>query len=155
MAGKSKISMAMDEELEGIEESEDEIDEAIKSTKNKSEEKPQFDFNKYKIANKTVQKTLELDGAEFTVTVKPISWSKRNQILSKAMTWDGDGGTKFDGDTYVRECLKEMIIDAPWGKTSELFLISIDERLGNVLETLVPSAFGTDVIGDIENLENG
>ena len=71
------------------------------------------------------------------------------------MTWDGDGGTKFDGDTYVRECLKEMIIDAPWGKTSELFLMSIDERLGNVLETLVPSAFGTDVVGDVENLEEG
>ena len=155
MASKSKISMAMDEEVEEVEVSEDEIDEAIKSTKKKSEEKPQFDFNKYKIANKTIQKTLELDGADFSVTVKPLSWSKRNQILSRAMTWDGEGGTKFDGDTYVRECLKEMIVDAPWGKTSELFLISIDERLGNVLESLVPAAFGTDVIDDVENLENG
>ena len=54
-----------------------------------------------------------------------------------------------------RECLREMIIDAPWGKTNELFLISIDERLGNVLETLVPSAFGADVVADVENLENG
>ena len=147
--------MAMDEELEEVEVSEDEIGEAIKSTKKKSGEKAPFDFNKYKIANKTEQKTLELEGSEFTVTVKPLSWSKRNQILSKAMTWDGDGGTKFDGDTYVRECLREMIIDAPWGKTNELFLISIDERLGNVLETLVPSAFGADVVADVENLENG
>ena len=149
MAGRSKLSETMEED------NLDPVEEAINASKKGAKEKAQFDFNKYKIANRTVQKTLEIDNSEFTVTVKPLSWSKRNQILSKAMTWDGDGCTKFDGDTYVRECLKEMIIDAPWGKTSELFLMSIDERLGNVLETLVPSAFGTDVVGDVENLEEG
>ena len=149
MAGRSKLSETMEED------NLDPVEEAINASKKGAKEKAQFDFNKYKIANRTVQKTLEIDNSEFTVTVKPLSWSKRNQILSKAMTWDGDVGTKFDGDTYVRECLKEMIIDAPWGKTSELFLMSIDERLGNVLETLVPSAFGTDVVGDVENLEEG
>ena len=34
-----------------------------------------------------------------------------------------------------------MIIDAPWGKTTEAFLLSIDERLGSALEKLVPQAF--------------
>ena len=115
--------------------------------------KPSFDFNKYRIANKTEIRTLELDGAEFSLTIKPLSWSKRNQILSKAMTWDTTGGTRFDGDTYVRECLKEMIIDAPWGKTTELFLMSIDDRLGGLLETVVPQAFGTEEIGDIDTLK--
>ena len=47
-----------------------------------------------------------------------------------------------------------MIIDAPWGKTSEVFLISIDERLGGVLETLVPSAFGVEALEDVENLKD-
>lgn len=117
--------------------------------------KLEFDFNKYRIANKTEVRTLELEGAEFTVTVKPLSWSKRNQILSRSMAWDTSGGTKFDGDIYVRECLKEMIVDAPWGKTTELFLISIDDRLGGVLESLVPQAFGTEEIGDIETLKDG
>jgi hypothetical protein len=113
----------------------------------------EFDFNKYRIANKTEVRTLELDGAEFNITVKPLSWSKRNQILSKAMTWETGGGTRFDGDTYVRECLKEMILDAPWGKTSELFLMSIDDRLGGLLETVVPQAFGTEEIGDVDTLK--
>ena len=158
MASKSKISVAMEEmeDVESIEEEDvDEIDEAIKSTKKGSTEKPVFDFNKYKIVNKTEKKTLTLDGAEFTVIVKPLSWSKRNQILSNSMVWDSNGGTKFNGDTYVRECLKEMIVDAPWGKTNEILLISIDERLGNALETLVPSAFGAETSGDIENLDEG
>lgn len=117
--------------------------------------KKEFDFNKYRIANKTEVRTLELDGAEFKITVKPLSWSKRNQILSKAMTWETGGGTRFDGDTYVRECLKEMILDAPWGKTSELFLMSIDDRLGGLLETVVPQAFGTEEIGDLDTLKEG
>ena len=135
-------SAAMAEELE-----EGEVQESPKVT-------PEFDFNKYRIANKTEIRTLELEGAEFTVTIKPLSWSKRNQILSKSMAWDSSGGTKFDGDTYVRECLKEMIVDAPWGKTTELFLMSIDDRLGGVLETIVPQAFGTEEIGDIETLKD-
>ena len=52
------------------------------------------------------------------------------------------GQTSFDGDLYVRECLKEMIIEAPWGRTTEAFLVSIDERLGTALEAIVPTAFG-------------
>ena len=43
---------------------------------------------------------------------------------------------------FVRESLKEMIIDAPWGKTTEGFLMSIDSRLGLALENAVPNAFG-------------
>ena len=35
-------------------------------------------------------------------------------------------------------------MDAPWGKTTEAFLNSIDDRLGQALEELVPKAFGTD-----------
>ena len=115
----------------------------------------EFDFNKYKVANKTDIKTLTIEDTSFNVTVKPLSWSRRNQILSKAMAWDADGGTRFNGDVYVRECLKEMVIDAPWGKTSELFLISIDERLGTVLEQLVPQAFGTDALQEVDVLKDG
>jgi len=115
----------------------------------------EFDFNKYRVANKTEIRTLEIDDTSFNVTIKPLSWSRRNQILSKAMAWDSDGGTKFDGDVYVRECLKEMVIDAPWGKTSELFLISIDERLGSVLEQLVPTAFGTNALEEVDTLKDG
>ena len=114
-----------------------------------------FDFTKYQIANSTEEKTLRIEDTdeEFVVKVRPLSWSKRNQILSKAMTWETGGGTRFDGDTYVRECLKEMIMDAPWGKTTELFLMSIDDRLGGLLETVVPQAFGTEEIGDLDTLK--
>ena len=37
-----------------------------------------------------------------------------------------------------------MITEAPWGRTTEAFLVSIDERLGGALETLVPKAFNEE-----------
>jgi len=114
-----------------------------------------FDFNKYKVSLSTEVKTLIVENEEFDVTVKPLSWSKKNQFLSKCLRWDSDGNTVFDGDAYVRLALQEIIIAAPWGKTSELFLISIDERLGTVLEKLVPQAFGSDMGGEVENLKDG
>ena len=57
------------------------------------------------------------------------------------MQWTPDGENHFDGDMYVREALKEMIVEAPWGKTTEGFLMSIDARLGTALENTVPDAF--------------
>ena len=99
-------------------EAEDNVVEAEESELPPVQKSVEFDFNKYRVANKTEIKTLTIEDTSFNVTVKPLSWSRRNQILSKAMAWDAAGGTKFDGDVYVRECLKEMIIDAPWEKIS-------------------------------------
>ena len=152
--GRSKVSKAM-----GGESQDEELQEDAQDEQDKKEEAPSskkgFDFNKYKVSLSTEVRTLTLDGTEFDVTVKPLSWSKKNQYLSKCLRWDSDGNTVFDGDAYVRLALQEMVVTAPWGKTSELFLISIDERLGNVLEQLVPQAFGADLGGEVDNLKDG
>ena len=129
-----------------------------------------FDVNKYTIGNSLQEVTLLLgpDEDELTITTKDISWSKRNQIMSKCLSWDNAGNTAFDGDAYVRLCLKEIITEAPWGNTSfdgdayvrlclkeiiheapwgnttEAFLIRINDDLGQALEQLVPRAFADD-----------
>ena len=96
-----------------------------------------FDVSKYQIATttKTVPVKVEETGDEFDVVVKQLSWSKRNQLISKCLQWNQGGNTSFDGDLYIRESLKEMIVEAPWGRTTEAFLVSIDERLGTALES--------------------
>ena len=146
MPRRSKVSEAMGGETQ--EEEEMEMQETPPSKKG-------FDFNKYKINLTTEVKTLSVEGEDFEVTIKPLSWSKKNQFLSKCLKWDSDGNTVFDGDAYVRLALQEMIVSAPWGRTTELFLISIDERLGNTLEKLVPQAFGSDIGGEVDNLKDG
>jgi hypothetical protein len=105
-----------------------------------------FSLAKYQVqsATKIFPVTIEATGDTFEVTVKQLSWSKRNQLISKCLNWSQTGTTSFDGDMYIRESLKEMIVDAPWGRTTEAFLISIDERLGSALEAIVPKAFGAE-----------
>ena len=142
MPKRSQVSEALEDSLENTQE---------QTTKSSGV----FDFDKYRINNSPVTKTVIVEDEEFEVTVKPLTWSKKNQLLSKCLKWDTNGNTVFDGDAYVRECLKEMLVNAPWGKTTELFLISIDERLGNALEQLVPAAFGAGVTEDTENLKDG
>jgi hypothetical protein len=112
-----------------------------------SEEEPKstnFDLTKYTVSGNTTVKEVTIEGTEdtFDVTVKAMSWAKRNQFIAKSLSFDGAGTSSFDTDTYIRSCLKEIIVDAPWGRTTESFLISIDSRLGAALEKLVPSAFG-------------
>ena len=104
-----------------------------------------FNFQTYQISQQpeTQLVTVVETGDKFEIKIRALSWSRRNQILAKSLKWTSDGQTNFDGDLYTRNCLKEMVIDAPWGRTTEAFLLSIDERLGNALELVVPKAFGT------------
>ena len=108
-----------------------------------AEKSKEFDITKYQISGGNYEQTIVIGetGDEFNVTVKPLSWSRRNKIVSRCLKIDGGGNNSFDGDYYMKECLKEMIVKAPWGKTSESFLVTIDERLGKALEALVPQAF--------------
>ena len=107
------------------------------------ESESKFDFKKYIIEKQPESKTLTIEGTgeTFEVTVKDLPWSRRNQLISKSLEFNAGGETKFAADVYVRECLKEMIVDAPWGNTTESFLMQIESRLGSALETLVPQAF--------------
>ena len=81
---------------------------------------------------------------EIPLKLRGLPWSLKNQKISLAVKWDDSGQTSFDGDYYIRECLKWMIVEAPWGRTTETFLLSIDSRLGAALEQLVPNLVGTE-----------
>ena len=75
-----------------------------------------------------------------TIKVRKVPWSKRNQLMTDCVSWDEKGGTLFNGDLYLRECLKYMIVEAPWGLTNDVFLSQVGEALGTALEKLVPKA---------------
>ena len=66
-----------------------------------------FDINKYTLSLEPEKRTITVEetGDSFEVTVKPLSWAKRNQIISSSLKWGTDGETAFDGDGYVRSCL--------------------------------------------------
>ena len=115
-------------------------------TSTKTEPEKVFDVSKYMVSNDLKVQTVKLsNGDEFEVTLKPISWSRKNQLIAQAMAFGGQKeGMSFDADYYVKECLKAMVVKAPWGETTDTFLISITDELGKALESLVPKAFGGD-----------
>ena len=121
-----------------------------------TQESTGFDFKKYIIEKSPETRTLTIaeTGETFEITVKELAWSKRNQLISKSLQFTSTGSTSFSADVYVRECLKEMIIEAPWGYTTESFLLQIDNRLGSALEELVPTAF-EDVSGAADTIKKG
>lgn len=116
------------------------------TTTSKDKALSSFDISKYTVSTdlKTEKVKIGGTGDSFEVSIKALSWARRNQLISKHLNWESSGSTSFNGDGYVRDCLKEILMDAPWGKTTEAFLNSIDDRLGQALEELVPKAFGTD-----------
>ena len=121
-----------------------------------SQAKAPFDVSKYMVSNQVEEREVELADEKFTVTIKDLSWSRKNQLVAKAMAFGGKTeGMSFDADYYVKECLKAMIVEAPWGKTTDTFLISINDELGKALEVLVPRAFGSEDDDDEdESMEN-
>tara|TARA_R110002110_G_scaffold7765_3_gene39240 strand:+ start:117 stop:494 length:378 start_codon:yes stop_codon:yes gene_type:complete len=116
-----------------------------------------FDVSKYQISPTTQKRkvVIEETGDEFDVSVKPLSWAKRNQIVSSCLKIGSNGSQSFNGDLYIKECLKEMIVEAPWGRTSEVFLSSIDSRLGAALEALVPSATESSNASEANEIKKG
>ena len=115
-----------------------------------AEKSTKFDIANYQLSGEAYEETVTIPetGDEFTVTMRPLSWSRRNKIVSRCLKIDGGGNNSFDGDYYMKECLKEMIVKAPWGPTTESFLVGIDSRLGSALEALVPQAFDADAAAD-------
>lgn len=94
------------------------------------------------------QITIPYEGKEFVITVKPISWAKKNKILSDCFNFNTDGTMHFSTDKYMKTMLSEMIIEAPWGKTNEVFLNRIKPDFGAKLEALVPKAFDQETAPD-------
>ena len=125
-------------------------------TTEKSQEQPaqkSFDVSKYTISS-TDRDVVDVKVGEdtFKVEIKPLTWLRKNQLITQSMTFSANGETKFEASKYIKEVLKEIITDAPWGKTTDAFLLSINADLGKALEAIVPKAFLTDEL-DIESVK--
>jgi acetamidase/formamidase len=111
----------------------------------KVKSKAGFDWTKYQIKSETRPVTIQVgeDGDELTLGIRDLGYVQKNKLVSSCYTYAG-GTVGFDMDTYMRETLKTMIVDAPWGATNDVFLMSINQDLGKALEELIPSAFDSD-----------
>ena len=92
---------------------------------------------------------------EVTLKTRHMPWSIKNKITSKSMSYDANGGNAFfDVDFFNKECLKYIIVEAPWGPTNDMLLLQANDDFGAALETLVPKAFTqTNAVPTIEQVK--
>ena len=82
--------------------------------------------------------TIEHDGEQIKLKIRELSWMEMNKILSKCTSFGGDKRGVFDLDTYFREALQLIIVEAPWGKTTSIEMSKWAPEFGQKLEELVP-----------------
>ncbi len=80
---------------------------------------------------------------ELELTIKELSGPRRDAILTRSLFWDTDGNTRFEVDYYNKTCLREVIVNAPWGQTNEIFFAQLGPDLYEALKTIVPKPFAT------------
>jgi len=95
----------------------------------------------WRISHEPEEKTIHYQGKDFTIQVRPMTWSKRNQIVSQCLTYTERGEAQFNLDRYYKESIMYMIPQGPWGKTDAIFLTSINEELGRILQSFVSNPF--------------
>mgnify|MGYP003640037470 FL=1 len=113
-------------------------------------------YEKYLLTREVEQVILDLPYEEeeekIEVSMRPLSWSKKNSLVSQCTNYTTDGKVIFDGQRYINEVLKYIITVAPWGATDDMFLSKVNMKLGAALEQLVPSATDSDAVEAAENL---
>lgn len=104
--------------------------------------------DKHLAGRRTKQIVLRVDGDDIPLTVlvnakgePSLPWSVKNQLVTSHLHWDDKGKTYFDADGYMRDVLKKLIVEAPWGPTTDVFLSQVGDELGSALEQIVPKAF--------------
>ena len=67
-----------------------------------------FDVSKYQITDSSRVETVTIEetGDTFEVTIKPLSWARKNKLLSEHLKWDNEGNTAFQSAEYVRASLR-------------------------------------------------
>ena len=94
----------------------------------------QFDIKDYQVTG-AEEKTLTVDGKELKLTIRTVPWPLMNDFVADAfrVTVEDQAG-HFDNGLYQRECLKYMLVEAPWGRTTDTFLLSLKGGTDLVLQ---------------------
>jgi len=84
---------------------------------------------------------LKFEGTEIPITIRELSWSQKSKAQGDCFSFHEDGTVVFDFDKYNKSLIKQIITNAPWGETNEVFLNQVKASFGTELEKLIPKAF--------------
>jgi hypothetical protein len=102
-------------------------------------------------SSETKEVEFDFKGSKILVKVKELSWSEKNQVLSKCFSYQSSGEISFDFDKYNKLMLRKLIVgikvgatEVPTTEINDIFFNRLNPAIGSKLERIVPKAF-TDI----------
>ena len=108
----------------------DGINEAVKGT----------DLNELFATQETKEKAIIHNNKEWIFHYRELTWAEKNKIISQATMMGRDKEAHFEVDKYLRLSFIKMELELNGHKLTAIELVKLDEKVGNLLEDIVPKA---------------
>ena len=98
------------------------------------------DINELFATQETKEKVITHNGKGWVFHYRELTWAEKNKIISQATVMDRNKEAHFEVDKYLRLSFLKMELELNGHKLTAIELVKLDEKVGNLLEDIVPKA---------------
>lgn len=98
------------------------------------------DLNELFATQETKEKVIIHKKKEWVFHYRELTWAEKNKIVSQATVMDRNKDAHFEVDKYLRLSFLKMELEFNGHKLTAIELVKLDEKVGNLLEYIVPKA---------------
>ena len=98
------------------------------------------DLNELFATQETKEKVITHNNKAWVFHYRELTWAEKNKIISQATVMGRDKKAHFEVDKYLRLSFLKMELELNGHKLTAIELVKLDEKVGNLLEDIVPKA---------------
>ena len=98
------------------------------------------DLNELFATQETKTKIITHNDKAWVFHYRELTWAEKNKIVSQATVMDRNKDAHFEVDKYLRLSFIKMELELNGHKLTAIELVKLDEKVGNLLEDIVPKA---------------
>lgn len=98
------------------------------------------DINELFATQETKEKVITYNNKVWVFHYRELTWAEKNKIISQATVMDRNKEAHFEVDKYLRLSFLKMELELNGHKLTAIELVKLDEKVGNLLEDIVPKA---------------
>lgn len=98
------------------------------------------DLNELFATQETKTKVITHNDKAWVFHYRELTWAEKNKIVSQATVMGRNRDAHFEVDKYLRLSFLKMELELNGHKLTAIELIKLDEKVGNLLEDIVPKA---------------
>ena len=98
------------------------------------------DLNELFATQETKTKVITHNDKAWVFHYRELTWAEKNKIVSQATVMGRNRDAHFEVDKYLRLSFLKMELELNGHKLTAIELVKLDEKVGNLLEDIVPKA---------------